>query len=62
MGFALKMQVGVFQRERGGKAKEGSGVSPVRFGGGAGKARAGGLGACWPLGPVVALAGVAGWS
>ena len=38
MGFALKMQVGVFQRERGGKAKEGLGASPVRLGRGAGKA------------------------
>jgi hypothetical protein len=61
MGFALKMQVGVFQRERRGKAKEGSGASPMRLGRGAGTARTGGLGACWPLRPVVVLAGVAGW-
>jgi hypothetical protein len=59
--FALRMQVGVFQRKRRGKAKEGSGTSPVRLGRGAGKARADGLGACWPLRPLVGLAGVAGW-
>jgi len=43
---ALKMQVGVFQRERRGKAKEGLGTSPVRLGRVAGKARTDGLGAC----------------
>ena len=57
MGFALKMQVGVFQRKRRGKAEEGLGASPVRLGRGAGKARTDGLGACWPLRPLVALAG-----
>jgi hypothetical protein len=62
MGFALRMQVGVFQRERRGKAEEGSGVSPVRLGRGAGKARTDGVGACWLLRPLVALVRVAGWS
>ena len=54
--FDLKMQIGVFQRERRGKAKEGLGTFPVRLGRGAGEARMDGLGACWPLRPLVALA------
>ena len=40
------MQVGVFQGKRRGKAKEGSGASPLRLGRGAGKARTGDLGPC----------------
>jgi hypothetical protein len=54
--FDLRMQVGVFQRERRGKAEEGSGASPMRLGRVAGKARTDGLGACCPLRPLVALA------